>query len=78
MGYFVFFPFVFFRKVVYSEIKLTQCVNFVFPAMIFRSSAWKNTQQFKSFPASQVLMSVKIWAGKLQGTAVEKGCDWFG
>lgn len=54
-----------------------QYVNFAFPAMIFRSSAWKNTQQSKSFPTSHVLMSLKIWAGKLKGTAVQKGYDWF-
>lgn len=62
----------------YSEIKLTWYVNFVFPAMIFRSSAWKNTRQSKSFPASQVLMSMKICTGKLKRTAVKKSYDWFG
>lgn len=41
-----FFLFTFFRKTVYSEMKLTQYVNFVFPEIIF-SSTWKNTQQSK-------------------------------
>lgn len=54
-GYFVAFCYSpFSRKVAYSEIKLMQYVNTGFPAMIFRSSAWKNSQRsrFSSFSGS--------------------------
>jgi len=40
--------------------------------MVFRTPAWKNTQQSKRFPTSQVPVSLKTWAGRPRGMAVKE------
>lgn len=62
----------FWDEIVYSETKCLRYANFDFPTMAFRTSAWKNTQQSKRFPASQVPVSLKMWAGRPRGTAVKE------